>query len=220
MTLLLVGVRPGSVSACAMGFSFQFEPLPDHFGREEKALEPFLDRTFARRGWVWASPPLTIFAPAHPENSARISIGVGATSPDLIGVYERFSIFKISLVTQIEFVSEKEVARRLPRRIDLERAAGAGPFGGKTSQIERGIEKIAEFNLSELTPPFAKLRIRSTGETGIKLFASFVPGDKKAPVQIVRGATVIKVISGNPCNRTLYVYGKWPKNLRKSYRYE
>ena len=203
-----------------MGFSFQFKPLPDHYGREANGLKSFLDRTFAKRGWEWAKPPLTIIAPAHPENSARILIGAGSVSPGLIGVYERFSIFKINLVTQIEFVSEKEVARRLPDRVDIERPVGAGPFGGKTSQIESGIEKIAEFKLSELTPPVAKLRIRSMGETGIKLFASFVPSDKKAPVQIVRGKSEIKTISDNPCNRTLYVYGKWPKNLRQSYRYE
>ena len=225
-TLFFVLVSPTLSHACAMGFSFHFEPLPEHFGSKSISLKSFLDRTYAKRGWEWAkSPqnikrPLHIEAPKHPENSARIAVSVGSRSPDLLGVYERFSVFRMNRVTVIEFAGEKEVAKRLPNRVPISGMKHFGPFSGKTSQIDSGIEKIADFKLSKFAMPFAKLRIRAGGVSGIRLFASFVPIDDKALIQVVRAQRKIEAGPMNPCYRTLYVFGRWPENLRKTYRYE
>ena len=225
-TLFFVLVSPTLAQACAMGFSFHFEPLPEHFGAKSTSLKSFLDRSYAKRGWEWAKPPqntkspLSVVAPKRPENSARISIRVGSLSPDLLGVYTSFSVFRMNRVTVIEFAGEKEVAKRLPNQVSISRAEHFGPYSGKTSKIDSGIEKIADFKLSDLAMPFTKLRIRAGGESGVRLFASFVPKDKMARVQIVRSLGDIETGLANPCRRTLYVFGKWPKNLRKTYRYE
>ncbi len=127
-----------------------------------------------------------IKASERPENSARIGLSIGALSPDLLGVYKGFSVFKMSLVTVIEFSGEREVAKRLPGKVGIEKMQQFGPYTGRTSKVAAGIEKIADFKLSKLALPFAKLRFRSMEATAIRLFASFVPRDKGAPVQIVR----------------------------------
>ena len=140
--------------------------------------------------------------------------------PICLGIYSRFSLYRLNQVTVIEFASEKEVAKRLPRQVDILKMQNFGPYTGRTSKLDSGIEKIADFKLSELAMPFAKLRIRAMGATGIKLFASFAPMDENAPIQIVRAAKDINASAANPCRHLLYVYGKWPKNLRKNYHYE
>lgn len=222
--LAIAGAVP--VSACALGFSFHFEPLPAHFGGEANSLKGFLDKTYAKRGWEWARQSsklqrsLQIKTAERPENSARIGLSVGSRSPDLLGVYKGFSVFKMSLVTVIEFAGEKEVAKRLPSKVDIEKLQNFGPYSGRTSKVEAGIEKIADFKLSELAMPFAKLRFRSMDASGISLFASFVPTNERAPVQIIRAPKELNTSLSNPCKSLLYVYGKWPQNLRKSYSYE
>ena len=213
-------ISPTRADACALGFSFQFVPLPDHYGGEATSLSSFLDKRFAARGWEWATTALRIKVPERPDNSHRIPVSAGSVSPELLGLYESFSIFRMNRVTVIEFAGEKEVAKRLPSRVPITKMQHFGPYSGKTSKIDRDIEKIAEFKLSDLVPPFAKLRIRANGASGIRLFASFVPKDQKARVQIVRAAKDINASSSNPCSRLFYVYGNWPKNLRKNYRYE
>ncbi len=226
IALLYVIANLSSASACALGFSFHFEPLPAHFGGEATSLKGFLDKTFARRGWEWARQssrlqhPLQIKAAERPENSARIGLSVGSRSPDLLGVYKSFSVFKMNLVTVIEFAGAKEVAKRLPSKVDIEKMQNFGPYSGRTSKVEAGIEKIADVKLSALALPFAKLRFRSMDASGVLLFASFVPTKDRGPVQIIRAPKELNTGLSNPCKSLLYVYGKWPKNLRKSYRYE
>ncbi len=226
IAVLFVAANPSAASACALGFSFHFKPLPAHFGGEANSLKAFLDKTYAKRGWQWARAPsnqqhpLQIKAAERPENSARIGLSVGSRSPDLLGVYKGFSVFKMSLVTVIEFAGEKEVAKRLPSKVDIEKLQNFGPYSGRTSKVEAGIEKIADFKLSALALPFTKLRFRSRDASGVWLFASFVPTNERTPVQIVRAPKALNTGLSNPCKSLLYVYGKWPQNLRKSYRYE
>ena len=218
--LLLALASPTHANACALGFSFQFAPLPDHYGHEATSIKSFLNKTYAKRGWEWAPSSLSINAPVRPDLNSRIAVSVGSVAPDMLGIYSGFSVFRANRVTVIEFAGEKEVAKRLPSQVPILKMQNFGPYSGKTSKIDSGIEKIADFKLSDLTMPFAKLRIRANGANGIRLFASFFPVDDKAPVQIVRATKDIYGGPQNPCHNKLYVYGKWPKNLRKSYRYE
>ncbi|MCF6199115.1 MAG: hypothetical protein L3J67_06910 [Hyphomicrobiaceae bacterium] len=218
--LLLLSTAMGAMpaSACALGFSFNFEPLPEQYGRQALSQKTFLDKLYGKRGWVWAQHPLRIKVPKRAENSNVIPVSVGAVAPDLPGVYQELTLFRINLVTVIEFAGEKEVAKRLPSQVDILKMQNFDPYTGRTSQLEGGIEKIVAFKLSPLALPFAKTRIRANGASAIHLFASFVPKDKQAPVQIVKAPH--KTEARHPCHHQLYVYGKWPKNLRKSYRYE
>ncbi len=209
---------PTTAFACALGFSFHFEPLPEQYGRKALSQKTFLDKLYSKRGWVWGHSLLKIKAPHRAENNNLIPVSVGAVAPDLPGVYEEFTLFRMNLVTVIQFAGEKEVAKRLPSQVDIQKMQNFGPYTGKTSRLEAGIEKIAEFKLSPLALPFAKTRIRANGASAIQLFASFVPKDKQAPVQIVKAPHEIE--ARHPCHHQLYIYGKWPKNLRKNYRYE
>jgi len=216
--LLSTLAGPMPALACALGFSFHFEPLPEYFGGKAQSEKAFLDKLYGRHGWIWAKPPLKIKVPKRAENNNLIPISVGAVAPDLPGVYEEFTLFRMNLVTIIEFAGEKEVAKRLPSQVDIQKMQNFGPYTGKTSRLESGIEKIAQFKLSPLALPFAKTRIRANGASAIQLFASFVPKDKQTPVQIVKAPHEID--TRHPCHHQLYVYGKWPQNLHKSYRYE
>ena len=107
---------------------------------------------------------------------------------------------------------------RSDTQVNIQKMQNFGPYTGKTSQLAAGIETIATFKLSPLALPFAKTRIRANGASAIHLFASFVPKDKQAPVQIVQAPH--KVATRHPSHHQLYIYGKWPKNLRNSYRHE
>ena len=169
-------------------------------------LEVFLDKRYAKRGWIWAKPPLAIKIAKIADNPSSVPKKIGAVSAKVLGKYRSITVYKQSWINIVEFFRPEEFERYLPKKpwhrsilVRYDQKIG------KVTRNHRFIEEIASFSITQPVVPQVRLRFRAVGERQVWPFAVFTPVDKGLKVEVVRAKGMTKI---GGCGATYFVRGK------------
>lgn len=219
--MLVLCLSTTNAFACTLGFSFQFEALPDgdpYSPMQGISIEAFLNEKYGEGGWRDSGALFKLSMPEIPENSSLIPISVGSENVELAGAYEFIHIYVLKTIKVLDN-SRFDADLQPPifyadGTMSKENALG---FGEITHEEGR-IQQVAGFVLADTALPYVSARLNLSRATRGRVFVAFVPRDKSEPVKVVGQERLVLV--GNWCVTRYHVRGRWPEGLREVYRYE
>lgn len=223
-TAILYTTAYSSLALSCMGFSFYFtEILPSDFvfgSRDARNVDNFLDKKYGEGKWEYSSGTLQIHTPDIAENPAVIPVVIRSTA-EKTGLYGGIAVFVERSVAVLD--SDKFDPTYLPSvyHVDGEKWETKNhPNALQIHKITSSLSMmafVAEFKLGDHTLPEISTRLRTLGAKEFRVIAGFIPVDPVQKIAVIKQEKTIKTYD---CMNVIYVDGKWPEGLKKSYEYQ
>lgn len=213
---------PPALACWGQAFHFSRDLPGEHLSNAEAkfTLEGFLDSKYGPNTWEFAENGFSTKGPPDTaEQPEMIPIQIGSTDTSLVGLYRKVSVFSQRF---IDVLDSKQFSRDyLPPTYNAIEPEKNNPKAWRMSETTKRksvIGLVAEYDFGLDTYPEISMRYKALGAKEIRTFAAFIPRDASKKIAVAIQPKAIKV--HEPCSSTIFVEGRWPKDLKSDYDYQ